>query len=84
MAFSNSFGNREASPDDIHHRGGWTPLHVRHRLQVPKNMTELPQFAVDHGCVEACRLLLNSGADATWEDNTGDVSVASRPETVSK
>ena len=33
------FVNREASPDDIHHRGGWTPLHVRHRLQVPKNMT---------------------------------------------
>ena len=33
------FINGEASADDIHHRGGWTPLHVRHRLQVPKNMT---------------------------------------------
>ena len=33
------FVNRKASPDDIHHRGGWTPLHVRHRLQVPENMT---------------------------------------------
>ena len=33
------FVNRKASPDDIHHRGGWTPLYVRHRLQVPKNMT---------------------------------------------
>ena len=26
------FVSREASPDDIHYRGGWTPLHVRHRL----------------------------------------------------
>ena len=33
------FVNREASPDDVHHRGGWTPLHVRHRPQVPKNTT---------------------------------------------
>lgn len=33
------FVNREASPDDIHHRGGWTPLHVRHRLQGLKKMT---------------------------------------------
>ena len=33
------FANREASPDDIHHRGGWTPLHVRHRLNVSKNKT---------------------------------------------
>ena len=24
------FADREASPDDIHHRGGWTPLHVSH------------------------------------------------------
>ena len=34
------FVNREASPDDIHHRGGWTPLHVRHRLNFPKNKTD--------------------------------------------
>ena len=33
------FVNKESSPDDIHHWGGWTALHVRHRLQVPKNMT---------------------------------------------
>ena len=33
------FVSREASPDDIHHRGGWTPLHVRHRLNVPKSKT---------------------------------------------
>ncbi|KAL9032842.1 MAG: hypothetical protein Q9180_006276 [Flavoplaca navasiana] len=49
------FADRDASPDDIHHRGGWTPLH----------------FAADHGCVEVCKLLLDSGADAAWEDNTG-------------
>ncbi|KAL9043874.1 MAG: hypothetical protein Q9214_002954 [Letrouitia sp. 1 TL-2023] len=48
------FAAGEASPDDIHHRGGWTPLH----------------FAVDHGCVEVTKLLLDSGADVTWEDNT--------------
>ncbi|KAL8923764.1 MAG: hypothetical protein Q9208_004412 [Pyrenodesmia sp. 3 TL-2023] len=23
------FANKEASPDDVHHRGGWTPLHLR-------------------------------------------------------
>ncbi|KAL8878933.1 MAG: hypothetical protein Q9198_003356 [Flavoplaca austrocitrina] len=28
-------------------------------------------FAADHGCVEVCKLLLDSGADAAWEDNTG-------------
>lgn len=34
------FINREASPDDIHHRGGWTPLHVRHRPSVFSSMTD--------------------------------------------
>ena len=34
------FVNREASPDDIHHRGGWTPLHVRQRLNPFKNNTD--------------------------------------------
>ena len=34
------FVNKEASPDDIHHRGGWTPLHVRHRFNVPKKKTK--------------------------------------------
>ena len=34
------FVNRDASPDDVHHRGGWTPLHVRHHLNVPKDKTE--------------------------------------------
>ena len=34
------FVNREASPDDVHHRGGWTPLHVRHRPNVPKDKTD--------------------------------------------
>ena len=33
------FVNKEASPDDIHHRGGWTPRHVRHRPNVPMNKT---------------------------------------------
>ena len=33
------FVNKEASPDDIQHRGGWTPLHVRNRLGAPKNKT---------------------------------------------
>ena len=28
------FANREASPDDVHHRGGWTPLHVRRLLNI--------------------------------------------------
>ncbi|KAL8741464.1 MAG: hypothetical protein Q9184_008381, partial [Pyrenodesmia sp. 2 TL-2023] len=49
------FVSREASPDDEYYRGGWTALH----------------FAVDHGCVEVCKLLLHSGADATWEDHMG-------------
>ncbi|KAK4205109.1 hypothetical protein QBC40DRAFT_271721 [Triangularia verruculosa] len=49
------FSARAASPDDIDHRGGWTPL----------------PFAVDHGCLEVCRLLLNEGANPEWEDNTG-------------
>ena len=44
------------SPDDIDPRGGWTPLH----------------FAVDHGSLEVCKLLLNCGADPYWEDNFGN------------
>lgn len=29
------FAAGEASPDDIHHRGGWTPLHVRGQISIP-------------------------------------------------
>ena len=49
------FIDRTASLDDIDPRGGWTPLH----------------FAIDHGCIEVCKLLLSCGADCHWEDNTG-------------
>ena len=34
------FADRRASPDDIHHRGGWTPLHVRYCLFTPKNASD--------------------------------------------
>ncbi|KAL8941725.1 MAG: hypothetical protein Q9211_001701 [Gyalolechia sp. 1 TL-2023] len=34
------FTNREASPDDIHYRGGWTPLHVRQRLHFHPSSTD--------------------------------------------
>ena len=50
------FEARTGSPDDIDPRGGWTPLH----------------FAVDHGSLEVCKLLLNCGADPFWEDNFGN------------
>ncbi|MCJ1394668.1 hypothetical protein MMC18_007548 [Xylographa bjoerkii] len=53
------FTKRLASSDDVHIRGGWTALH----------------FAVDHGCVDICQLLLESGADPTWEDATGTTPI---------
>ncbi|KAF4981976.1 hypothetical protein FZEAL_2322 [Fusarium zealandicum] len=53
------FSSRAASPDDLDHRGGWSPLH----------------FAVDHGCLNVCKFLLDCGADPDWEDNTGTSSV---------
>ena len=33
------------------------------------------QFAIDHGNVEACKLLLECGADPEWEDATGTTPV---------
>ncbi|KAI9723558.1 MAG: hypothetical protein M1828_004154 [Chrysothrix sp. TS-e1954] len=53
------FSGQQASPDDVHVLGGWTALH----------------FAVDHGSVELCRLLLEQGADANWEDGIGSTPV---------
>ena len=55
QGLQNLFSQRLASPDDIHVRGGWNALH----------------FAVDHGCVDATRLLLDQGADPNWQDETG-------------
>ena len=49
------FSSRVASPSDVHCWGHWGPLH----------------FAVDHGQVETCRLLLENGADPEWEDRFG-------------
>ncbi|KAL9090503.1 MAG: hypothetical protein Q9165_005264 [Trypethelium subeluteriae] len=46
---------RVASPSDVHCWGHWGPLH----------------YAVDHGQVETCRLLLENGADPEWEDRFG-------------
>ncbi|EKG17698.1 hypothetical protein MPH_05147 [Macrophomina phaseolina MS6] len=53
------FISGRASPDDVHIRGGWTALH----------------FAVDHGRIEACKFLLDSGADPEWESATGNTPV---------
>ena len=50
------FEARTGSPDDVDPRGGWTPLH----------------FAVDHGSLEVCKLLLTCGADCDLEDNFGN------------
>ena len=33
------------------------------------------QFAIDHGNIEACKLLLECGADPEWEDATGTTPV---------
>ena len=55
------FVNRKASPDDVHHRGGWTPLHVRHRPQVLKNMTDscsLPSTMAVWRCLSFCLVLV--------------------------
>ena len=52
-------GSRTASPNDIHCEGLWTSLH----------------FAVDHGHIEVCQLLLNAGADPEWKDYTGTTAV---------
>ncbi|KAL8723155.1 MAG: hypothetical protein Q9225_000496 [Loekoesia sp. 1 TL-2023] len=49
------FSKQQASPDDVNPIGGWTALH----------------FAVDHGSVEFCRLLIQQGADPNWEDASG-------------
>ncbi|KAI9660165.1 MAG: hypothetical protein M1821_001517 [Bathelium mastoideum] len=53
------FGAKMASPNDIHREGQWTALH----------------FAVDHGQIEVCQLLLNADADPEWEDYTGTTAV---------
>lgn len=55
------FADRDASPDDIHHRGGWTPLHVRNCLNIPPKITNscslLPTMAV-WMCVSFCLILV--------------------------
>ena len=55
------FADRDASPDDIHHRGGWTPLHVRNCLNIPPKITNscslLPTMAVWR-CVSFCLILV--------------------------
>ncbi|KAL8998183.1 MAG: hypothetical protein Q9188_006154 [Gyalolechia gomerana] len=49
------FSTQQASPDDVNPIGGWTVLH----------------FAVDHGSVGFCRVLIQQGADPNWEDGSG-------------
>lgn len=53
------FSKQQASPDDVNPIGGWTALH----------------FAVDHGSVEFCRLLIQQGADPNWEDASGMTAI---------